>query len=86
MGAPPATIRKWRLSNKEYTHSTLPGRFFTNDTGLIIHPVLLDDDGLTVQCFVVLFNPPAGFITINSPVGIIHVLMDVDEFSISGEF
>ena len=86
MGAPPGNTRKWRLSGKEYTHSTLPGRFFTNDTGLIIHPVLLDDDGLTVQCFVVLFNPLVGFTTIYSPVGVIHVLMDVDKLDISGEF
>ena len=71
----PSTIsRRWRLSGNEYTHSTLPGRFFTNDTGLIIRPVLLDDDGLTVQCFVVLFNSStASFVTINSTVGVVHV-------------
>ena len=70
----PTTSRIWRLSGKEYTHSILPMRFFTNDTGLIIDPVLLDDDGLTVQCLGVLFNlSTASFVTINSTVGVLHV-------------
>ena len=69
-----STSRRWRLSGNEYWQSTLPGRFFTNDTGLIIHPVLLDDDGLTVQCFVTLFNSSTHrFVTINSTVGVLHV-------------
>ena len=82
-GVSQATTREWRLSGTEYTPSTLPGRFFTNHTGLIINPVTSDDDGLTIQCFVVLFDPSVGFITFNSPVGVIHVVMDI---STSSEF
>ena len=70
----PAPAREWRLSGNEYIPSTLPVRFFTNSTGLIIHPALCDDDGLTVQCFVVLFNPSTeSFVTINSSVGVVHI-------------
>ena len=70
----PEPTRQWRLCGDEYTPSTLPVRFFTNGTGLIIHPAQCDDDGLTVQCFVGLFNTSTvSFVTINSSVGVVHI-------------
>ena len=67
---------RWRLSGAEYTPSTLPDRFNSNTTGLSINPVTHDDDGLTVQCYVLLVDLP--HITArNSSIGVIHVLNPV---------
>lgn len=68
---------RWRISGREYTPSTLPDRYFPSSHGLLIYSVSPGDDGVTVQCFIVLYypssNPP--YTVINSSVGVIHVIL-----------
>ena len=65
-------LMRWRLSGAEYTPSTLPDRFTSSTSGLIINPVTSDDDGLTVQCYVLLVDLPC-IATHNSPIGVIQI-------------
>ena len=63
---------RWRLSGAEYSPGTLPDRFNANSTGLSINPVTTGDDGLTVQCYILVIDPP-NIATHNSPIGVIII-------------
>ena len=84
-GVEPKPLLQWRLSGKEYTPSSLPKRFFSNSTGLNIYSVSSEDNGLTVQCFVVVFDPSiARFVSVSSPVGVIHITISGDKLVDTG--
>ena len=84
-GVEPKPLLQWRLSGKEYTPSSLPKRFFSNSTGLNIYSISPGDNGLAVQCFVVVFDPSiARFVSVSSPVGVIHVTISGDELEETG--
>ena len=76
MGAKTQPLLRWRLSGIEYTPSTLPDRYFPTSAGLLIYSVSPNDDGVTVQCFIVLYDPSVSpsYIVINSPIGVVHVV------------
>lgn len=79
MGAPGTPTPFWCLSGKTYTPTTLPARFIYNSTGLIIYPVVLEDNGLVVQCSIDIIDLttfPVSITTINSSIGVVHVIAD----------
>ena len=85
MGAPGPTPF-WCISGKTYTPSTLPDRFLYNSTGLIIYPVVLEDNGLVVQCSIDIIDIttfPFSVTTINSSIGVVHVVADAGSLSIT---
>ena len=76
MGAKTQPLLRWRLSGNEYTPSTLPDRYFPTSSGLLIYSVSPDDDGVTVQCFIVLYDPSVSppYIVVNSSIGVVRVV------------
>ena len=68
-------LLQWRISGIEYTPSTLPDRYSPRSNGLVIHPISLNDDGVTIQCFVVVYDNSVTplFIEVNSTVAVLHV-------------
>ena len=82
MGVETQPLLRWRLSGIEYTPSTLPDRFFSNATGLLIYSVSPGDNGLTVQCYIVTVDPTVGITTFNSPIGVVHVITGSDNLEV----
>ena len=78
-------LLRWRLSGIEYTPSTLPDRYFPTSAGLLIYSVSPDDNGVTVQCFIVLNDPSVSppYIVVNSSIGVVHVVSGDHTTSVS---
>ena len=69
-------LLRWCLSGIEYTPSTLPDRYFPASAGLLIYSVSPNDNGVTVQCFIVLNDPSVSppIKVVNSSIGVVHVV------------